>query len=88
MRLLNSFLATPTGQRLTARVRAVEYRNAIQGCLDAFHTTHSAGKAAGFHEAWNYVESLSISHSASDMAETDMQSAGQGEPTLHERYAP
>jgi hypothetical protein len=80
------FLFTPTGRRLQARLLRVAYANAIQGCQDAMHTTHSAGKAAGFSECWQYLESLS--RSASDSAETMNARTPEGEPSLREVLSP
>lgn len=53
------FLGTVTGQRLLARARCLEYRNALAGCNDSITTSHSAGRGAGFSDAINWLESLS-----------------------------
>ena len=52
------FLSTGTGQTLRARMGALEALNAVKGCQDAFHTVHSAGRAAGFSDCAAWLLSL------------------------------
>lgn len=80
-----TFLNSETGKRFLLRAHAVLFENALQGCKDSITTTHSAGKAAGFAEAIEWMQSLS--RSASDKAENDAQTP-EGEPSLRELLAP
>lgn len=80
-----TFLDSETGKRLMLRAHAVLFQNALEGCKDSFTTAHSAGRAAGFAEAIEWMQSLS--RSASDKAENDAQTPG-GEPSLRELLAP
>lgn len=57
------FLAGETGKKLIARCRAFEAANAIAGCKDVFHTSHSAGKAVGYGELLDHQLSLSLTRS-------------------------
>lgn len=52
-------MSGPTGSALLARARALEAANALHGCQDAITSTHSAGRAAGFSDCVNWLESLS-----------------------------
>jgi len=86
---LNHFLATPAGQALEARWRAVEADIAARAVQDVLHTSHSAGHAAGFADSRKWLESLSRADlSATQTESIDGQPAELGELALPERYSP
>lgn len=81
-----AFLKTEAGVVLMARMNAVAAHNAATACLDPMHTQHSAGRAAGFGDARNWL--LSLSRVSRDLETTDMQADPEGEAALHERFSP
>ncbi|HVX56968.1 MAG TPA: hypothetical protein VHA37_04500 [Candidatus Saccharimonadales bacterium] len=85
-----TFLRTTTGQRLLARMRAIESQVAINACQDVFHTAHSAGMAKGWHEALTWLQSLSRSSRVHEDQAPDgaPDNPPGGDPALVERYSP
>ena len=70
--------------------------NAINGAQDMMHTTHSAGRSAGFYEAlqWLYSQAriefeqnIEISGADADQSATSAQQPS-GEAALREHYSP
>ena len=88
------FLGSDVGQRLWARFRAVEFRNYQTGCNDSMFSAHSAGRAKGFSDARDWLESLSrtacvtADSPSGELPETHDMPGPDGEAQLHERYSP
>ena len=91
-----TFLVSPTGAVLMARMGHAANVNAINGAQDMMHTTHSAGRSAGFYEAlqWLYSQAriefeqnIEISGASADQDATSAQQPS-GEAALREHYSP
>ena len=78
------FLASNTGKSLWARLRAVELVNALEAVQLSSNVDHSAGKAAGFVECRQYLESLSRTSCVTG----DDRPPTEGESALLERISP
>lgn len=78
----SNFLQSEHGKILLARGRAIEFETARAACKEPFHVEHSAGKAAGFKECLDWLESLSRSSrvpddSRSESEQTDTEPTGE-----------
>lgn len=88
--VLNRFLASDAGQALWQRMRAVEADSAARAVQDVMHTSHSAGRAAGFADARKWLESISrveLSATQTNSETTAGQPATEGELALPEPYS-
>lgn len=85
--ILNTFLSNPTGRNLVVRARALEAKVAIDACKDVMTPVHSAGRAAGFSDAIDWLISLSISSSEADV-ESFRPEAAEGETLNLETTSP
>lgn len=57
-RILRGFLDSETGRNFMRRARGVERETALKMCGDVMHTSHSAGRAAGFSDCLTWIQSL------------------------------
>lgn len=89
-----TFLAGPTGQRLLARGRAVQYDTAARACQEVLHTPHAAGVAEGFRQCLDWLENLTRVSRALDTPATDgansppLDTQLPGEAALRELMSP
>lgn len=87
MNALRGFIFSETGRKLMLRARALEYSNAVAACNDAFNTAYSGGKAAGFGDALNWLQSCAsdemISRAAGEQA-ANPANRGQDDPVFAE----
>ena len=90
---LVNFLASDTGIALMQRMQCVASKNAQAGAADVMHTAHSAGRATGFYDALEWLQSQAriefetISGADADQSATSAQEQ-QGEALLREHYSP
>jgi hypothetical protein len=91
---LVSFFKSEAGTVLVQRMAAVAAHNARAASQDAMHASHSAGRAAGFYDALEWLASQSriefetrISGAAADQAATSAQPS-EGEAALRELLSP
>lgn len=82
---LTVFLRTGTGRSLQWRFAAVVHQNAIVGCEDSMHTAHSAGRAHGWFEAYQWVLSLSR---VARVEATNTDEAPKGEAGFVDQFSP
>jgi hypothetical protein len=77
---LRGFLGGPVGQKLLRRGRSMEAAVAVNACADAFHTSHSAGRAFGVSETLTWLESLTqiqISRETGDQVSKETSTSSQ-----------
>ena len=90
-KVVAGFLASPVGQSLSKRLRAVAAQVAIDGANDRVNTIHSAGVSAGWNECVRYLHSLSRVSGEQDTAgEPNAKDSQQpeDEAALVERLSP
>lgn len=80
--VLNRFLATDAGDVFLARMRAVEADLARRMVQDVMHTSHSAGRAAGFGDAVKWVNSLRKANVPDEANEFSERSSSASDDTL------
>jgi hypothetical protein len=77
---LRKFLDSESGVKLMQRALGMEYQHAARACADPMHTTHSAGRAAGFIDFRKWLESLA----SPDMLQKLSRSSGDQEETIQQ----
>lgn len=75
---LKRFFESKTGKKLVERYRAVEFVNSKNACADSLHTSHSAGRAAGFSDGLKWLLSLSVATAA--QPQIDSRAFGETQP--------
>lgn len=84
-RVWSQFLKSDVGWVLWQRMLAVSNDLAQRSCQDSMHTAHSAGRAAGFRDAVDWLHSLSR---VSRDTDTTASEATPGEDALADRLSP
>lgn len=82
-----SVLSHERGQKLIARIRAVEYRLAVTNAKDIFHTQHSAGVVSGYGQAIESILSLASACEKEPGYDGDKDPRTEGEREIDEYAA-
>lgn len=83
--LWKTFLGSPTGKKLSQRLRYLVAEIAINGARNTTNTVHACGVSAGWDEAVRYLHSISR---VSRVEDTNQAKTPPGEMELLEQLSP